>query len=142
LWLFENIDKVAIMGCIASCNCCAGSNQVELTEQQVQLRVPPDESAEDADRYRRVRQWVMSIEEVPKDVEMAAMQEYLTTSCTDCDGKKQSPVQNSEAATATQGLLDSDTFTPTSDVQCPRSHMKGIGYETICYGSSFEESNF
>lgn len=132
------------MGCIASCSCCARANQVQLTEQQIQLRVPNDESAEDADRFKRIRQWILSIEEVPKDIQMAAMHEYLTMSFTDNDNddanKSSSPLRKS--ITGTQGSLDSDGISPNSNVQTPRTNMQGGTYEMLCKGPSFEESNF
>ena len=121
------------MGCIASCTCC-GRNQIQLTEQQIQLRGPADEVAEDADRFRRVRLWVMSIEDISKEAQIAAMEKYLTMTFSDYDNDGgKSPFRKSMSGTARS--LESDTISPNSNVQTPRITAQS-GENTLCQGSS------
>ncbi len=96
------------MGCIASCDCFARSSQVQLTEQRVKRRTPADDSQEESDRFKRVRHWVMSLEEIPKATQLAAMAEYLAMNFTDYDN-------NDENKTQTQVSLESGNVSPKSD---------------------------
>jgi hypothetical protein len=116
---------------------------VQLTEHHIQLQTPVDESQEDADRFKRVRQWVMSIEEIPKETQLAAMEEYLSMNFTDYDNDEENKSQSQlrKSITGTQGSLESGDVSPKSDT--PRRMALGSGrYEMLCKGPSFEESNF
>jgi hypothetical protein len=131
------------MGCIASCHCFTRSSQVQLTEQHIQLQTPVDESQEDADRFKRVRQWVLSIEEIPREMQLAAMEEYISMNFTDYDndGDIKSQFQLRKSITGTQESLESGDVSPESG--SPRRIALGSGrYEMLCKGPSFEESNF
>ncbi len=110
---------------------------MQLTEQQLQLQTPADESQEDSDRFKRVRKWVMSLEEIPKAAQLAAMEEYLSMTFTDYDNNEENKSQSQfrKSITGTQGSLESGDVSPKSDTP-------GRGYEMLCKGPSFEENNF
>mmetsp|Transcript_18489 Transcript_18489/g.51072 ORF Transcript_18489/g.51072 Transcript_18489/m.51072 type:complete len:163 (+) Transcript_18489:166-654(+) len=124
---------------------CTKVQYVELTEQRLQSHKPVNESVEDQDRNTRVRAWIMALEEVPKEVQRQAMEEYMSITSSEPvdDASRNETIIQSTSACPTPGALQSVPTTPRSVMNTQYSLVVNDdnenGFDNVSKGPSMDD---